>query len=106
MADVNPQKIQQPASGAAPTPGMPARVFTMPERYRHGAEGKMHEPMAKQPAAVSVQVNTPAIPAPKSSTKAPDVQEEGINDKEASGDRRCGVAGARGGWVSPRLSHT
>ncbi|MEK7620604.1 MAG: hypothetical protein AAB413_05200 [Patescibacteria group bacterium] len=82
MADVNPQKIQQPASGAAPTPGMPARVFTMPERYRHGAEGKMHEPMAKQPAAVSVQVNTPAIPAPKAPPKPPTFKKKASTTKK------------------------
>lgn len=71
MPDLNPQKIEQPASHAAPTSGMQARVFTMPERYRHGAEGKMHEPVVKLSEAVPVDVRTPAVPAPKAPPKPP-----------------------------------
>lgn len=43
----------------------------MPERYRHGAEGKMHEPAAKATAAPPVEVKAPAVPAPKAPPKPP-----------------------------------
>lgn len=81
MQDINPQKIVQPVSGAAPTPGMQARIFAMPERYRHGAEGKMHEP-AKQQAVTPVQVYTPAVPAPKAPPKSPTVKKKTSTTKK------------------------
>ncbi|MCR4314026.1 MAG: hypothetical protein NUV84_02135 [Candidatus Uhrbacteria bacterium] len=82
MADMNPQKMEQPASGAAPTSGMQARIFTMPERYRYGSEGKMHEPMVKQPAIAPIQVNAPAIPAPKAPPKPPPLKRKASMTKK------------------------
>lgn len=69
MASMNSQKIEQPASRATSIPGMQARIFTMPEQYRHGVEWKMHEPSAKTPAIAPVEVRTPTLPAPKAPSK-------------------------------------
>ncbi|MBI4256460.1 hypothetical protein HY626_00185 [Candidatus Uhrbacteria bacterium] len=63
-----PQTIEQPKNGAVPS-GVETRVFTMPERYRHGAEWKMHESATKAPGFAPVEVKTPVFPAPKAPPK-------------------------------------
>ncbi|MBI4435458.1 hypothetical protein HY630_02205 [Candidatus Uhrbacteria bacterium] len=79
------QKIEQPKM-PPPQPGIEARVFTMPERYRHGAEASMHEPMAKKPAAPPIEVKTPAVPAPKAPPKP-------VVPKKASSTKKIIIAG-------------
>jgi hypothetical protein len=85
MAEVNTQKLEQPPS-ASPSPGVQARVFSMPERYRHGAEAKMHDPRINPPTVAPVEVKTPAIPAPKAPPKPP-------VHKKSSSTRRLLVIG-------------
>lgn len=63
MEDPKAQQLQQPAGQPSKPSGIEARIFTMPERYRHGAEGKIHEPEKKMPHA-PLELKTPTIPAP------------------------------------------
>ncbi len=59
-----PQTIEQPKSGATPTSGVEARVFSMPERYRHGAQAALHQPETPVAATPVVEVKTPGLPVP------------------------------------------
>lgn len=56
-------QLQQPSGQPAKPSGLEARIFTMPERYRHGAEAKIHEPEKKMPQA-PFELKTPTVPAP------------------------------------------
>lgn len=71
MFNKDKAKLEQPAAEAADVKpsGPEARVFTMPGRYRHGAEGKMHEPEKKKKKQAQVEVKAPA--APSAPTPAP-----------------------------------
>lgn len=62
--------IEQPAKAAAKAPALEARMFVMPEQYRHGAEGAMHQPEAPKAVTPPVEIQTPAVPAPKAPPKA------------------------------------
>lgn len=65
-----PQTIEQPKNGAVPLPNVNARVFSMPERYRHGAQATLHQPETKVPVAPAIEVKTPGLPvAPKAPPK-------------------------------------
>ena len=65
-----PQTIEQPKNGAAPSTGVEARVFSMPERYRHGAQATLHQPETKAAPTPTIEVKTPGLPiAPKAPPK-------------------------------------
>ena len=65
-----PQTITQPKNGAAPSSGVEARVFSMPERYRHGAQATLHQPETKAAPTPTIEVRTPGLPvAPKAPPK-------------------------------------
>ncbi|MBI5794628.1 hypothetical protein HZA87_06155, partial [Candidatus Uhrbacteria bacterium] len=57
----NPKgQFEQPAGQPQKPSGPEVRIFTMPERYRHGAEGKQHEPERKIVQA-PVEIKTPSV---------------------------------------------
>lgn len=77
MSDTTPQ-LQQPAEQSQKPAGIEARVFTMPERYRHGAEGKVHEPETKGPRA-PVEIKTPSVPSAPALPPRPPARQKKIS---------------------------
>lgn len=69
MADKQAQQLQQPEEPKKATPKLEARMFVMPQQYRHGAEGAMHQPETVKPPQQKIEVQTPAVPAPKAPPK-------------------------------------
>ncbi len=68
MAQDHSQKIEQPAQTQT-QPGLEARIFTMPESYRHGAQGSLHQPEMKTPPKPAAQTQPPAAPVASVLTK-------------------------------------
>lgn len=68
MAQDNSQKLEQPADTHT-QPGLEARIFTMPESYRHGAQGSLHQPEIKIPAKPPVETQSPVVPIQSILTK-------------------------------------
>ncbi|NQV90504.1 hypothetical protein HQ487_03815 [Candidatus Uhrbacteria bacterium] len=72
MSQETTQSLEQPPIAQSSSPGVDARVFVMPERYRHGAQGVMHQPEDKRSSQPPVEVKTPGVPLPpKAPPKAP-----------------------------------
>lgn len=69
MAQENAQQLEKPQATQSPPTTVEARVFTMPERYRHGAQAILHQPETKQVATKTVEVKTPGLPPPKAPPK-------------------------------------
>jgi uncharacterized membrane protein len=61
-------QFTQPQAAAQTSSQPEARIFTMPERYRHGAEGKLHEPEKKISAPQQILVKAPPAPVSPPST--------------------------------------
>jgi hypothetical protein len=59
-----PQITQPQTNAPSAATGLEARVFTMPQRYRHGAQTSLHQPEKKEASKPSVEVRTPGVPAP------------------------------------------
>src|SRR3989339_455626 len=68
MAQDNSQKLEQPVDTQV-QPGLEARIFTMPESYRHGAQGVMHQPEIKTPPKPLVEVQPPTASSQSHLTK-------------------------------------
>jgi len=69
MATENPQQFTKPQTQSTTPPAdAGVRIFTMPEKYRHGAHVGMHQPQAPVAPPPVVEVKTPAPPVP---SKAP-----------------------------------
>ncbi len=82
MADNAQQKIEQPKTGS-PVSGTGARVFAMPERYRHGAQATLHQPETKTAPTPPIEVKTPGLPvAPKAPPKPPSLKKKGSTTKK------------------------
>lgn len=64
-------QITQPQTNAPAPAGPEARVFTMPERYRHGAQVTLHQPEKKEAPKPPIEVKTPGVPAPPSAPPRP-----------------------------------
>lgn len=69
MADKQAQQLKQPEQPKKEAPKIEARMFVMPQQYRHGAEGVMHQPETAKPAQPKIEVQAPAVPAPKAPPK-------------------------------------
>lgn len=71
--------------------GVEARVFAMPERYRHGAQVSLHQPEKKEPPKSFVEVKTPGVPAaPKAPPKPATLKKKGSTVKKILA---AGIAG-------------
>lgn len=76
-----PTAFDKPPSVTSPAPTAPGiHIFTMPERYRHGAQGAMHEP-EKKPLA---QVRTPSVPRAPVPPSAPQQPKPAFSKKKFS----------------------
>lgn len=73
MSDTHPSPIQQPSNTNKPTSESKARIFTMPERYRHGAQVQIHEPEKKQTLQPRIEIKTPIPPAPEAPATSPKI---------------------------------
>jgi len=62
MPDVFPQS-QTPSQGTGSTPN--AKIFTMPEQYRHGKEAKVVEPKIQTKPVATQTIPTTSPPSPK-----------------------------------------
>lgn len=62
--------IEQPTKATPKAQALEARMFVMPEQYRHGAQAAMHQPESAQAVKPAVEIQTPAVPAPKAPPKA------------------------------------
>ena len=68
MPDVFPQS-QTPSQGTGSTPN--AKIFTMPEQYRHGKEAKVVEPKIQTKPVATQTIPTTSPPLPKPSQTLP-----------------------------------
>lgn len=84
MAQENLQQIEKPQSAQGAPSGVEARVFTMPERYRHGAQAVLHQPEIKQTSKTPVEVKTPGVPTapPKAPPKPLPTKKKGSLTKK------------------------
>ncbi len=108
MFNKDKAKLEQPAAEAADVKpsGPEARIFAMPGRYRHGAEGKMHEPEKKKKKQAQVEVKAPAAP----SAPAPPPPKPRALAKKRSSTKMIIIGGligmiilALGGWFAVTL---
>ncbi|PJE76706.1 hypothetical protein COV05_02985 [Candidatus Uhrbacteria bacterium CG10_big_fil_rev_8_21_14_0_10_48_16] len=84
MAQENLQQIEKPQSAQSAPSGVEARVFTMPERYRHGAQAVLHQPETKQTVKSPIEVRTPGVPVapPKAPPKPLPTKRKGSSTKK------------------------
>lgn len=79
-----PTAFDKPPSAVSPAPTTPGiHIFTMPERYRHGAHGAMHEPEKKTNTQVA-QVRAPSVPSAPLAPSAPQQSKSAISKKKFS----------------------
>jgi hypothetical protein len=71
MAQEPVSQIKKPAEASSTPSAVEARMFTMPERYRHGAQASLHQPESVQPTTAPAQVETPHIPSPPKAPPKP-----------------------------------
>ncbi len=64
----NETKIEQPGASAQKPKGSELRIFSMPQRYRHGAEAKLVEPQKQEKPKL---VKAPSAPKPKAPAPKP-----------------------------------
>ncbi len=110
MFDKKKQLEKPPETQAAAAPSGPqARVFTMPERYRHGAEGKMHEPEVKKKPQPVIEVKAPMAPKAPVSLPPPPPRPK-VSGKKASSTKMIVIIGlavlvvlSLGGWFALTL---
>ncbi len=86
MVPENPT-FQKPLSSSTPASGIEAKIFTMPERYRHAPQGIMHEPEKKAPPALPPEVKAPVAPS------APSLPKPGITRRPSSGRKWILISG-------------
>ena len=76
MAQEHSKKLEQPVDAQVqPLSGLDARIFTMPEQYRHGAQTALHQPEVKTLPKIPV-LEPQTVPVKPTLIKSPVVQKK------------------------------